>query len=214
MKETKKEEKKSIKKSLKNFWWILWKDDSFKGWAFSVVFLFLFIKFLFFPFLSLVTGTSLPLAIVESCSMYHSGGLFSNFDSWWENHEDKYNEFSITQQNFLNFPLKKGFNKGDILFIVRANPEKLKEGDIIIFNANQKNPIIHRIVDIKEIDGKRYFSTMGDNNREQIGFEEEISEEKLMGKAVFRLAPYLGWIKLLFYDWQKSSSERGFCIEN
>jgi translation elongation factor EF-1alpha len=42
----------------------------------------------------------------------------------------------------------KGFNKGDILLIIRANPEKLKVGDIIIFNAEQTNPVIHRIVSI------------------------------------------------------------------
>ena len=214
MKERKKEERGSFKKSLKKFWWLLWKDDSFKGWAFSVIFLFLFVKFLFFPFLSLVTGTSLPLAIVESCSMYHKGGMFSNLNVWWDSHEDKYEAFSITKSNFLDFPLKKGFNKGDILFIIGADPKKLKEGDVIIFDANQRNPIIHRIVDIQERDGKRYFSTIGDNNWEQIGFEKEISENQLRGKAIFRLAPYLGWIKLVFYDWQKPASERGFCIEN
>ena len=76
-----------IGKLWEKFWFIVWKDDSLKGWIFSIIFLFILIKFIFFPTLSFITGTSLPLAIVESCSMYHQGNLLSNFDSWWETHD-------------------------------------------------------------------------------------------------------------------------------
>jgi len=181
---------KGGKKFLKKFWHLLWKDNSFKGWLLSIIFLFIVIKFIFFPFLSLVTGTSLPLAIVESCSMYHKGNLFSDFDMWWSHQEDKYPEFIINKLDFQNFPMKNGFNKGDILLIVRADPEKLEVGNIIIFNVNQRNPVIHRIVDIKEI-----------------------TENQLVGKAILKIAPYVGWIKLIFYEWQKPSSEKGLCSE-
>ena len=204
---------KRLKKFLDRVWFLLWKDDSLKGWIFSIIFLFVFIKFIFFPRLSLVTGSSLPLAIVESCSMYHQGNLLSNFDSWWERHEEKYSGFIINDLDFKDFPLENGFNKGDILFIVRANPEKLKQGDIIIFNAGQRNPIIHRIVNIREVDGKKIFSTIGDNNNGQLSFENSVTEDILVGKAVVKLAPYFGWVKLVFYDWQKPVEERGFCQE-
>ncbi len=203
-----------IRKFFKKFWWLLWKDDSFKGWVFSVVFLFLFIKFIFFPLLTLAAGTSMPLAIVESCSMYHPDGLFStasDFESWWGNHESRYEEFSIDKEEFKDFSLRGGFNKGDILFITRANPEKLEVGDIIIFKANQRNPVIHRIVKIEGKNGERIFSTLGDNNPGQISFEKEIKEDQIIGKASFRLLPYAGWIKLVFYDWKKPYSERGLC---
>ncbi|MDP3992368.1 MAG: signal peptidase I [Nanoarchaeota archaeon] len=206
--------KKGLKNLWKKFWFLLWKDDSFKGWIFSIIFLFVFIKFIFFPGLSLVTGTSLPLAIVESCSMYHKGNLLSDFGSWWQRHDDKYSEFTINELDFQDFPMNNGFNKGDILFIIRANPEKLEEGDIIIFNANQRNPVIHRIVDIRETNDGKIFSTIGDNNNGQLAFEERITEDMLVGKAVARIAPYFGWVKLVFYDWQKPVSERGFCDEN
>jgi len=203
--------KKRVRNFFKNFWNFLWKDNSLKGWIFSLVFLFVFVKFVFFPLLSLATGTSLPLAIVESCSMYHKGNLLSDFDSWWKEQEDKYSEFTINKSGFWEFPLKNGFNKGDILLIFRANPEKLKVGDIVIFNANQKNPVIHRIIEIKETNGKRIFSTIGDNNEGQLNFEKDIEEDELVGKAVLKLAPYIGWIKLLFYEGQKPLSERGLC---
>lgn len=197
----------------KKFWHFLWKDNSFKGWVFSLVFLFIFIKLIFFPILSLATGTSLPLAIVESCSMYHKGNLFSDLNTWWDRQEDKYSKFEIDKLDFQKFSMENGFNKGDILLILRANPEKLNEGDIIIFNADQKNPVIHRIIEIKEKDGEKVFSTIGDNNAGQFNFEKEIMEERLVGKAVLKLAPYIGWVKLIFYEWSKPFSERGLCNE-
>ena len=73
--------KEGLTKFWKKFWFMLWKDDSLKGWIFSIIFLFIFIKFIFFPILSLVTGTYLPLAIVESCSMYHEGNFLSNYNN-------------------------------------------------------------------------------------------------------------------------------------
>ena len=215
--------KEGTKKGFKKFWFLLWKDNSIKGWLFSMVFLFVFIKFVFFPVLNLVTGTTLPLAIVESCSMYHQGNVFSNFDDWFVRHTPKYSELDITKSEFQNFIFKRGFSKGDILFIVGANPDKLKVGDIIAFKSGTKNtPVIHRIIEIKEEDGKRIFTTIGDNNAKVLvpsnnlaGVDEtSIQESQIVGKAVFRIAPALGWVKLVFFEFSKPVSERGFCKEN
>jgi signal peptidase I len=207
-----------LKKRLRNywskFWYILWKDDSFKGWLFSVIFLIVFILFIFFPLLRFATGTVLPLAIVESCSMYHEGNLLSDYDEWWNGHDSKYSSFQVKKLDFQNFIFKNGFNKGDILFIIGAKPEKIKIGDVIIFNANRNNPIIHRAIDIRENNGEFVFSTIGDNNPGQLGIEKLINSDQLVGKAVFKIAPYLGWTKLIFYERIKSPSERGFCSEN
>ena len=206
--------KKSVKDYFKKFWYLLWKDDSWKGWAFTLIFLFVFIKFIFFPLLSLTTGTSLPLAIVESCSMYHEGNLLSNYNNWWDYWNEKYSNFEITKEEFQKFPFKKGFNKGDILFIVGTKPENLKIGDVIIFNGGQTNPLIHRIVKIKQEGDKYIFSTMGDHNAGQLSVEKTINENQLVGKAVFKLAPYFGWGKLIFFEFKKSPTERGFCKSN
>ncbi|MBI2043390.1 signal peptidase I [Candidatus Pacearchaeota archaeon] len=206
--------KNNLKKIWSKFWFLLWKDESFKGWLFSLVFIFIFIKFIFFPVLSLLTGTPLPLAIVESCSMYHDGNLLSNTDSWFEKHAEKYSMFEIEKNDFLDFWFEKGMNKGDILFVIGANPEKLKIGDVIIFNAEQRNPIIHRIVEIKNENNERIFSTIGDNNNGQLSFEQNINPEDILGKPILKIAPYLGWIKLVFFENSKPQSERGFCGEN
>jgi hypothetical protein len=204
----------NLKKFFDKLWFILWKDDSLKGWIISIVFLFVFIKFVFFPVLGFVTGTSLPLAIVESCSMYHEGIFFHDFNEWWEVHEAKYSAYGFTKEQFKDFVFEDGFNKGDILFIIRAKPEKLKVGDVIIFDAGQKNPVIHRIIDTRYEDGEYVFSTIGDNNNGQLSIEKEITEEQLMGKAIFKLAPYLGWGKLVFFEGSRPESEKGFCNQN
>ncbi len=200
-----------VKKYWDKFWFLLWKDDSFKGWAFSLIFLIIFIKFIFFPLLSFTTGTQLPLAIVESCSMYHQGNLLSDFDSWWNANGEKYSSFNVEKNDFDKFGFKKGFNKGDILSIRGVNPDKLKVGDVVVFAAGINHPVIHRIVSIKEENGKRVFSTMGDNNMGQLQQEKAISEDSIIGKASVKMIPYFGWIKLIFFEGGKSPGERGFC---
>lgn len=202
---------KTLKNFLDKFWFLVWKDDSFKGWIISIIFIFVIIKFIFFPSLSFVTGTELPLAIVESCSMYHSGNLLSNYDQWWKNHDVKYMKFLINKDTFRKFSFNKGFNKGDILFIIGTKPEKIKLGDVIIFNSGVRStPIIHRVVSIRKADNEYVFSTIGDNNPSQISFEQNINQNQIVGKAVFKIAPYLGWGKLIFFE-LTNGNKAGFC---
>jgi len=201
------------KRFFRKFWEIVWKDNSFKGWLISLIFIFVIIRFVFFPLLNLATGTELPMAIVESCSMYHTGNVFSSFNNWWGRHSSKYNNLGINESEFKEFIFKRGFSKGDILFIVRAKPEKIEVGDVIIFNAGERNPIIHRVIGIKQNNGEYTFSTIGDNNNGQLNVETSIKQEQLVGKAVFRIVPSIGWTKLVFYEHLRPKSEKGLCNE-
>jgi len=99
------------------------------------------------------------------------------------------------------------------LFIIGEKPEKIKVGDVIIFEAERKNPIIHRVIKIEKNPetGKKIFTTMGDNVGHVQTFEKEINEDKLVGKAVFRIAPYLGWGKLIFFEPFRPNEQRGIC---
>lgn len=202
------------KQILKKFWFTVWKDDSLKGWIFSLIFLFIVIKGIFFPLMSLATGTELPLVIVESCSMYHDGNLFSDTDEWWKNHDMKYFKLKISEKDWRTFPFQKGFNKGDILFITGVKPSEIEIGDVVIFTANYRNPIIHRVINITQQNNQYYFSTIGDNNNGQIEFEKNISENQIVGKAQANIAPFLGWGKLIFFEGLRPSSQRGLCQEN
>lgn len=179
---------------LKNFWTFL-KKDTWQSWLVSLLLLVIIIRFIFFPTLSLITGSSLPLVVVESCSMYHS----SSFDNWWNQNEALYEQYDISKEDFSSFPSKKGLNKGDIIFVWGRS--EIKKGDILIFEARQQHPIIHRTVTLDPI------STKGDNNAQQHSFEENINERAVIGKASFKV-PYLGWIKLSLFEFSKWASSR------
>lgn len=194
---------------LKRFWSFL-KEDTWQSWIVSLVLLVIIIRFIFFPLLSLVTQSPLPLVVVESCSLYHS----TNFDDWWLDNGDWYKNKEITKKEFESFQFKNGLNKGDIIFVWGRSKPKI--GDIIIFQPNPEalspHPIIHRVV------GTNPYSTKGDHNFAQLMLgnnnkkidETSIPDDKIIGKAVFKI-PLLGWVKLVFFEPFRDPQERGFC---
>lgn len=188
----------NIKEGLKKSWAFL-KEDSWPSFLVSLVLALIVIKFIFFPLLSLVTGTALPLVIVESCSMYHSMDL----DQIMSNRI--YQDYNLSMNDTKHWIFKNGFTKGDIIFVVGA--KNVKVGDVIIFSAGQSNPIIHRVINIDSF-GK--YTTKGDNNLGLLPYEKSIFPDQVVGKAVFKI-PFLGWVKLIFFDWMKPESQRGFC---
>jgi len=174
------------------------KRDTWDSWLVSLVLVFVFIKFIFFPFLSLASGSALPLVVVESCSMYHG----TNFDNWWDNNFKWYEQKGISKSEFSEYGFKNGLNKGDI--ILTWGYSALKKGDIIIFNAQTQYPLIHRIISEGEI------STKGDHNLGQLSVENGIPKDKVIGKAIAKI-PYLGWLKLMFFEPFKPKEQRGLC---
>ena len=206
-------------KKIKEFWDWVWNSDSIFSWITALILIFIFVKFIFFPFLSILLGTSLPLAGVESSSMDHQiiyeGERYSlcgkeykkeeknflNFNEYWEVCGSWYEKNNISKEKFAKFSLMNGFSKGDIILVWgRFNP---KIGDIIIFKANEDSsaprPIIHRIIKIND----EVISTKGDHNSEQLKKgnnifdtdETSITNEQIIGKAILKI-PYLGWPKI------------------
>ena len=183
---------KKFKSKAKKVWDFLWHEDSILSWTVNIIIAFLLVKFIIYPGLGALFGTSLPVVAVVSGSMDHEG----NFDQWWDNHEDFYLERLITKQQFEMYPLKKGFSKGDVIILTGTNAESLDKGEVIVFNSGKQYPIIHRIVDINN-DGT--YVTKGDANRGP-GVDSEINEyavmpEQVMGKAQFKI-PWIGWLKI------------------
>jgi len=196
-------ELKNIFIGIKKFWNYVWHGDSFLSWVLAFALIFIFVKFIFFPGMSLLTGSEKPLVFIESCSMYHNEGKFNDF---WENNKDWYLEHNITKEQFSNFIHNTGLNKGDMILVVKQKNYNL--GDIIIFDTDSqtKYPIIHRIISLNPI------STKGDNNPGQLpnGIEENIPQDKILGRATSRV-PFIGWARLIFYEPFRPASERGFC---
>ena len=191
--------KKKIKNVWKKVWWFIWEDNSIWSWLVNVVLAFVLIKIIVYPGLGLILGTNYPIVAVVSESMEHNMA----FEGWWDKSKGWYIERGITKEKFLSFSLKNGFYKGDIMVLVGRNPESLDVGDVIVFKSNKPDPIIHRIVKKWKENGKYYFKTKGDNNKDSIKNslidETKITEEMIIGKAVIKV-PLLGWIKIIFVE--------------
>lgn len=205
---------------IKKTWHWIWYSDSVLSWIVALIIIFIFVKYIFFPVLSLIMGTSLPLAGVESSSMDHQiihdesgtynlcGTTFTHdtvsyisFDEYWRICGEWYEEHHISKDTFSNFHLKNGFKKGDIVIVWgRFTP---KVGDIIIYKPNTDSlaprPIVHRIISIED----ERVATKGDHNREQLTAknnylrtdETEITQDQIIGKVILKI-PYLGWFKI------------------
>lgn len=189
-----------IKKIYRGLWNFLQKD-SWPSFIVTLLLAFVIIKFVFFPGLSLITGTSLPLVIVESCSMYHhEDGFEKIFES------SVYEDYGISLEDSGDWIFRNGFSKGDVIFVVGT--KNIEVGDVIIFNGGAQHPLIHRVVGV----GDNY-ATKGDNyktNSNQLPGERNISEEQIIGRALFKV-PFIGWAKLIFFEGGRNPRDRGMC---
>ncbi|MEK6862834.1 MAG: signal peptidase I [Nanoarchaeota archaeon] len=180
--------------NFKKIWKFIWHDDSLLSWIVNIAIAFILVKFVVYPGLGLILQTTYPVVAVVSSSMEHN----EDFEKWWENAKSCYSSYNINKEDFQNYEIKNGFNKGDIIFLKGASD--FEKGDIIVFKGNSNNPIIHRVININN----NTYQTKGDNYKtncqsySQLG-ETKIERKNIIGKAFFKL-PYLGWIKIGFTE--------------
>ena len=203
--------KEKPKTFLGKVWYFIWHEDSLLSWIVNVIIAFLLIKFIVYPGLGLILGTQYPVVAVVSGSMYqgleNKGNFYEicgetfesrefrrSFENWWKHcgpwYEDNVN---ITKYQFQEFPLSNGFAKGDI--IVLRGPNDIKIGDIIVFQADRNYPIIHRVISISNDTGEILYTTKGDHNPGVGTIDQNISIDRIYGKAYFKI-PYLGYVKI------------------
>jgi signal peptidase I len=217
---------------IKKSWNWIWNSNSIWSWIVALAIIWIFIKLIFFPGLSLILGTSLPIAGVESSSMDHyivkddaqrltlCSNVYSknakkeigfiDFNKYWEICGEWYENKEISKEDFSKFSLKNGFRKGDVIIVWGRFTPKI--GDIIIFKPGVEStaprPIIHRIVKINE---DKTFQTKGDHNQEQLTSlnnpyktdETNIKQEQIIGKAIIKI-PLLGYPKIWLVDFMNS----------
>lgn len=187
--------------ALKKAYRFLKEDNSALSWVLNVVIAFVVIKYLFYPGIGFLLGTSYPIVAVVSGSMEHDG----SFEAWWQStcyegtgtvsQSDLYAEYGIDEYAFQEFGFRHGFNTGDLMILRSA--EDVHIGDVVVFSTdNRAEPIIHRVVKIDHGEEK-LFKTKGDHNCGSNPFETEIKESALLGEAWLRI-PLLGWVKILF----------------
>ncbi len=205
--------KKKCWQFCRKLWNYFWKEDSIGSWVLNIIVAFLVIRYLVYPILGVVLGTSFPIVAVVSESMehgLHQGVLCGknlpefkeSFENYWQTCGNWYEQKGISAEQFRTFSFQDGFNKGDVIILWRANSRNIDLGDVLIFQAHRPQPIIHRVVGITEEAGKIYYQTKGDHNSDSIegGLREtKIDESRLLGKGVIRI-PYLGWLKILFVE--------------
>lgn len=85
--------------------------------------------------------------------------------------------------------MKGTIDIGDAVAFERYNGQNLEVGEIIVFEKNDMQ-IVHRIIDIKKIDGQERYYTKGDAN--QNNDEGYISEKQLIGIIKFKIK-YIGY---------------------
>lgn len=181
------------KNILSKLWHFIWEEDSIASWIVNIVLAFILVKFVIYPGLGLMLGTSHPVVAVVSGSMTHEG---LSFNEWWEQNKNWYSEEGFNKKQFQNSPFHNGFNEGDIMVLFGTKPENIKTGQIIVYQSRPDYPpIIHRVISKEKDDNKIFFRTKGDHN--SVADKERISEERLIGKAMLRI-PYLGWVKIIF----------------
>ncbi len=200
-------------------WYFIWYEDSLASWVVNIILAFILIKFLIYPGLGLIMGTSLPVVAVVSESMDHDyvkdscnpryilcGEVITNKDNkqeYWETCGEWYEDQGITQEAFSDYKLSKGFSKGDIIVLRGKKPENIAVGDIVVFQAQKPYPIIHRVVAKEQTATGYIFETKGDHNQYQItetGLNEKMVHENLIiGTAAARV-PWLGWVKIAVVD--------------
>jgi len=198
---------------LKRFWQFVWYGDSLASWIISILLAFILVKFIIYPGLGLVFGTSYPVVAVVSGSMEHKmvgndgnyvicGKILDkkedvNFDLYWDICGDFYNGVGISKEQFGSFKFKNGFNTGDVMVIFGTKPKDIKIGDVIVFRSNKPDPIIHRVIGIANKEGRPAFKTKGDHNGNSGSDELSIDEDRVIGKAVLRM-PFVGYVKITF----------------
>jgi signal peptidase len=88
---------------------------------------------------------------------------------------------------------------GSVAIIQDVPAESLKVGDVIVFrppsSGEQREPVMHRIISIEEVDGQRVVRTKGDANESVDPWELRVSGE---GGRLAYVVPYLGYLLWFF----------------
>ena len=109
---------------------------------------------------------------------------------------NKFSLFGYSAYIITSDSMAPEINKGDVVITRKIEEEEIKVNDTITFLEEGQN-ITHRVIEIKEIDGKKEFITKGDNN--EIEDSKSVIYENIKGKVIFKI-PFLGNIILFMKD--------------
>lgn len=85
--------------------------------------------------------------------------------------------------------------KGDAILVKEVPEEEIRINDIISFTIQNKTNVTHRVIGIAEENGKRKYTTKGDNNNTED--KERIAYEQIDGKYQVKISQFGIVINLL-----------------
>jgi len=175
---------------IKNIWNFILYDNSLLSWIIRIIVIiilsYICVQLLIGPIMESVLGETKYYVFggVQGRSMEHHG---FDFDEWWDNKKEWYVENNISKDNFDNFSMKNGIDRGDMIILENSN--NINVGDVIVFRGNYSTLLIHRVVKKWEEKGKSYYQAKGDYNYNysaELG-EDNLSEDDITGKVVFKI---------------------------
>lgn len=93
-------------------------------------------------------------------------------------------------------------NKGDAVIACKVKEENIQVDDIIVFQAGDK-VLIHRVVEIENINGVKHYRTKGDINgtRDNV----DITSDKIYGEVYLRI-PYIAYPSVYLSEFMQKHS--------
>lgn len=158
-----------------------------------------------------LTGTVIPLAGITILQEYYahklsnkikksrraSRGLFSwsilgicaVIMLWFT-----FGVFPIFPTVIFSGSMSPGIQVGDIVITAKVNHDLLKVGDIVNYRTKDMDvPIVHRIIEERQEEGKKFFITKGDAN--SLPDKDPVDPRQVNGKVIF-VIPRIGWVSI------------------
>jgi signal peptidase I len=97
----------------------------------------------------------------------------------------------IKSLTVLTGSMRPAIDPGDMIVIKSVKPENIKIDDVVTYRTSSNILITHRVIEIKDENGKAMFRTKGDANN--VEDEKLVSESNIIGKKAF-IIPYGGYV--------------------
>ena len=83
---------------------------------------------------------------------------------------------------------------GDVVIIAKVPADTIKVGDVIQFRKTEKITVMHRVIEIQETEGAKFFITKGDANAEPD--TDPVIPQNVVGKLVLTIRK-IGWVAIV-----------------
>jgi signal peptidase len=106
--------------------------------------------------------------------------------------------FPVRPTTVISGSMRPTLEVGDVVIIAEASPDTVKLGDIIQFRQPNGITVVHRVVEVREVEGGKVFITKGDANSGPDA--NPVVPANVEGKVVFKI-PKIGWAAIGIKDW-------------